>query len=1050
MAQTTLHIDLNESFRPRILTLNNILKEGSGFANDSMYTALSRLEANVAEIISETKDLNNEEDRFNDLQFPNINMISIIGNRGTGKSSVLKTFANMLAAKDEEKKADGSSYKYLEKAVAGAEKDSFTNYISTNLKVLPTVDPSMFKSNDSLFEAVVARMYTEAKNKVEEKEDAINKATEAALLEAFQEVLQALKVSRQRPEEVLKDDLDFNENAIEKLEMLSAGPAIKERFHKLVQCYLNFFGLEKGYLIIPIDDVDLFSGNLNNLLEDLRVPFMVPNVIVVAAMRLEQLATEIEESYYKRYERILKEKGESQLFEGPDRIASRIIDKLFPLSRRVSMLDPNAYEFRNMILKLTLPQNGNDTANSAHKKKYEFNTLDKALEVLTYAKTGIRFIPTLYRFNPLLPDSIRGLHAYLHFLSQLPDLYAWKDSHEYKEGDDTQSQEGNVQPQEGEEDNEKFDYKRLDSAGANYESNLENFKEYLLKDIALKNLPQPYIKALYNWQRQNAKAQNKAAIREFLFAVQQVAFKGKGEQPGLFLDLKKHFEDIPLIDQQVFGRNAVEEGEEIVEERSSSKEKKIDDPKSQIFTHIGADREFTKTLLSLKHFTWHKLAIAENSPDNISLGDVLTVFKIVQDYFDQDDNITRFVFMFKALYAIEMTRIYEYAESERPLNSNEENTDKKIEIGKQVYSRVKDIIDYLGESFYNPVLSSFAVYGSNNKNFYKEKPDRLYFPFSWKLKINHKEVKMINDLLGEGLPEEFLQAYHALGFFTINGQLKDNYKEKAKVYYEASANAANTTFGAFSVFLFQTRLLKIEDIKDKTDIEDKTDITNMIKSVDWTANNNDKEDIKEKLQKEYYKWYHEHTLAIPVHNPEWLESLLYKAKITQEKGSDKSKKVAYFFKKQEDDTLGLKEGDKKTEVKLLFIKEADESGSERNIELNGINVETFLSFLKDLKKNVKSIPFANGLNKLPLFKIIGAVDVEDDSGEQSEHNLQILYKATTKWFNALYNALYYNSIDVSEGSPDSPQEQASDSSPSTSSSTPAASKRRVRSSKNSN
>lgn len=206
------------------------------------------------------------------------NVIAFVGERGMGKSSAMLSYAYFL--------------KQYPSNIQGWNNESFwftkNGEKLTNLSfyVLSKVDVAIL-TNESLFDVVLAKMWTAFSNKPDDKNG--NDANFNRTAESFNLIKRAYTL-------YYKDEKqNKNLTSVKQLQELSRSLALREEFANLVFSFLgcmlvdNRIGGKNRYLVIPIDDLDLASEKTMAILEQLRIFLSVPQVIILTTVDIEKL-----------------------------------------------------------------------------------------------------------------------------------------------------------------------------------------------------------------------------------------------------------------------------------------------------------------------------------------------------------------------------------------------------------------------------------------------------------------------------------------------------------------------------------------------------------------------------------------------------------------------------------------------------------------------------------------------------------------------------------------------------------------------------------------
>lgn len=380
MIENEIEIDLSGEYKVKI--------EDVGDFETSIFSKvyLSARE-NVLSILDHSNDSKNSYDSYN-------NIIAFTGERGKGKSSAMISFLEALKRVGEKIERDSFlSPFYVDKKEAA--KYSFID--------LDVIDPSLFKGNETLFEIVLAKMFSKFKHEIEtslpSNSNLITDEKRRLIVKLFQSVFENLKYTNGN----YKDEL-YKQEALDALIKLSASSNLKESFKALVKDYLEVMrGRTKteSFLVISIDDFDLKIEGVYEMLEDVRQFLISENVIVLIACKMEQMQQAVEMTIHKHFGNTLGIKpnyyGNFQNSDNEIKNKGRkYLEKLFPISRQIKLPGIELLTLNNLI----------------KNAKSEKNDL-KILEVI-YLKQGIFFSSDNVINHIIYDDTLRSLVNLLH------------------------------------------------------------------------------------------------------------------------------------------------------------------------------------------------------------------------------------------------------------------------------------------------------------------------------------------------------------------------------------------------------------------------------------------------------------------------------------------------------------------------------------------------------------------------------------------------------------------------------------------------------------
>lgn len=267
------------------------------------------------------------------------NIISFIGDRGTGKTTALREFCRLLSRFRENEKNS-----WIEKMPLDDRDKNRLLQQEVNFVVLPSIDASLLEEKEDLFELILAGMY----EKCEEYWRTGSYSYGNAYSEERQQVLKKLgEVYRtHRSVKVGDRQEDLGESVVTRLRTMASSRKIQEAFGDLIK---NFFRQIKderakiNYLVIVIDDLDLNLAHGFQMLEEMQKYLTHPDVIILTALSYKQLSI-ITESHFIKNLGFFSEGGnvteEVQLH--CKELATDYLDKLIPVSNRIYMPDISA------------------------------------------------------------------------------------------------------------------------------------------------------------------------------------------------------------------------------------------------------------------------------------------------------------------------------------------------------------------------------------------------------------------------------------------------------------------------------------------------------------------------------------------------------------------------------------------------------------------------------------------------------------------------------------------------------------------------------------
>ncbi|MBU3216866.1 hypothetical protein LL033_14965 [Clostridium estertheticum] len=500
----------------------------------------------VKHIVDNTNTKNDKKDvNLNQNQYNNI--ISFIGERGTGKSSAMVSFNQFL------KDMHGNGKVNI---------PEFNEIKGYNFYNLDVIDPSMLEDKENLLGIVIAKMFSKFEKELKNQENEYNNSMANSILRKFEKLYKNMVTLNMDEKEILKDD-GYTGTILENLSRLSASLNMRDNLIELMKELLPYLTKQQkdNFLVISIDDLDMNMIHAYDMVEQLRKYLIIPNVIILIAIKMEQLMDSVEQSYMKYFETMIKQK---RLSDNTKTMAFRYIEKLIPVERQLYMPKLRNIESTDIIIEV----------------KGEEKVEDKGIQQLildkTRMKTGLIFIKPETQNHYLVPDNLRELHNYLSFIDSMDDIVNIKNN------------DIDLDPKDRDSKNTDLNLK------GKWKSNLKRFEDYFINNWIRKNLStMEYIEFIQSFLNEDISIRNKYVVT-------------------------KLSEKFPIKQDNNF----------------------------QLMEGIVTDAE----ILSVKN-----IINKSNNPLNISIGDVLLILKVFENYINTEE-VSKFIFGLKTLYSITLLR----------------------------------------------------------------------------------------------------------------------------------------------------------------------------------------------------------------------------------------------------------------------------------------------------------------------------------------------------------------------------------------------------------
>lgn len=394
--KTPIRFQIGEETKHVIETINGNSIETSLFS-EQYKKALSSLNS-LLTIVS--KSSITEADNT-----PN-NILSFIGDRGSGKTSCMMTFAKLL---------EGGLDKKLQGTYPQVAKHAYCR--------IERIDPTFFDESHNVIELFLAGLYNvfrDHRDKYCGKSDALKAAEERNVVELFAQA-QEMMFEMTKTEKERYDVLDNLHN-------LSAGVRLWSVIGKLVDAFFKFADKENGKLVLPIDDIDLNSKMAADMMEQIRKFLIQPNIIILFAVKLDQLELSKRLSLAKEYEIMFRHGllGKSNVIS---EMAEAYITKLLPHQQRIYMPDGTAYFYQPVEIVWTEKYKEKD-----QEKKKEpidrYESVRQMIPELIFKKTRYLFYNSSHKTSYIVPANLRELRFLIGLLYNMKDYWQDGDNHE--------------------------------------------------------------------------------------------------------------------------------------------------------------------------------------------------------------------------------------------------------------------------------------------------------------------------------------------------------------------------------------------------------------------------------------------------------------------------------------------------------------------------------------------------------------------------------------------------------------------------------------------
>ena len=326
------------------------------------------------------KEANDAQDYVN-------NIIAFVGERGAGKTSCMCSVISILQEL-QNKKAYNTSF------------DNLKTLPQKRIHALKLIDPSFFDAVHNILEIIIGEMYNRTSRDLSTS-ITVDKENEARkLLKSFQAIKRDMLY-------VDKNTRFERDEELEELSLLAAGVDLRTGIQKLIADYLSYFNSD--VLLISIDDIDLNVKLAYEMVEQIRKYLILPNVMILMAVKIDQLSMVIQENLSKQFDQALKH--DTRILTGNDisEMAERYINKLIPIESRIYIPSPDVFFANSLVIK--------DRENVV----FEADTVRDAIPSLIFTKCRYLFYNTRGTTSPIVPRNLRDLRLLLQMLIKMKD-----------------------------------------------------------------------------------------------------------------------------------------------------------------------------------------------------------------------------------------------------------------------------------------------------------------------------------------------------------------------------------------------------------------------------------------------------------------------------------------------------------------------------------------------------------------------------------------------------------------------------------------------------
>lgn len=302
---------------------NNIKSERINEFDNSIYSETYQRAAEMVVQIIESNEEYRKWDKYGVERFTNenqiSNVISFLGERGMGKSSVMLSFAYYLKTFYLNQYVENGKYKVMTNDTQG-------------FYVLSKIDAAMIGTGENLLDIILAKMWDDYAVKTNGLQG--DKRLGNAIRTKFSEV----KSLYSDYQNFSKNNTKLEKNSdLSELHALSKSLNLRKKFAELVESYLeNLNEVSKdNYLVICIDDLDIVKDGTYDILEQIRIFLSIPRVIIMITADIDRLMLDISSAFSEKL--LYSHRIEDRHVELVNLYARDYLAKILPVNMRIYM-----------------------------------------------------------------------------------------------------------------------------------------------------------------------------------------------------------------------------------------------------------------------------------------------------------------------------------------------------------------------------------------------------------------------------------------------------------------------------------------------------------------------------------------------------------------------------------------------------------------------------------------------------------------------------------------------------------------------------------------
>lgn len=433
----TFKFVLGEETRPKIESFN----DREDIQNSIFFEQYKKALECIADFVMQSpNDSQNQSDNANFTKQQSYNNIFVfIGDRGSGKTSCMLTVNDIITNKnnpdnpiinklfervpEQEDNKDTLILKIKRNRIREEINEYYQNVRNTFSEYrflnCGTIDPTLFDNKHNILELFIGTLYKKISDYIKKQDYFQYNNKYDKIVKAFQDVkehLTLLMEARQQSE---------YEDALQDIHDLTSVIDIKHDIDTLINYYLSYMeestSSRNAKLVLSIDDIDLNMSNAYTMIEQIRKYLSHPNLIILMAVKMGQLANVIRINYFNEFKVLLKQERDSHEInnnyqETINEIVERYMVKLFPLNQRIYLPEIEKILNKKMVVYKPDKYGKYTKIEDSDNEILKYQILN-----LIYLKFRILFYNTPQKTSYIVPRNLRELLNLITLLYKLDD-----------------------------------------------------------------------------------------------------------------------------------------------------------------------------------------------------------------------------------------------------------------------------------------------------------------------------------------------------------------------------------------------------------------------------------------------------------------------------------------------------------------------------------------------------------------------------------------------------------------------------------------------------